>query len=194
MKQFVYTQTDKNPQDAGKSGKVVLFDPEPERLTAWIANAVIETSPNHLYNEGRALQFIQLIKKQSHAQFPVVGLVWEDMDNSGHPKAYGFLDGITVVGAPSSIYKNDERTSSKLNDSVLNELLMLRWVDKAKAGSFARVASTTASDIRQLYKSIGATPPSLDGLSFPTYVREKYIKAMSGVRNELLVARAHAIK
>lgn len=194
VKQFRYWISDKHVEGESKEGRVILFDPEPERLAAWIANAVIETSPVGLYVNERALQFVQQIKEQSHAQFPIVGLVWEDMENTGHPKAYGFVDGVTVKQAPAAIYKNGVRVTSKLSEAVLNQLLELRWQGGAVPGDFARIASTKKIDIEILYKSMGLPPPDLKGNLFPAYVREKYIEAMGDVRNELLVARAHAIR
>lgn len=174
-----------------KKGRVVLFNPSPELLTAWIANATIEVCST--YDEGMALQFAAYIKSQSSAQFPVVGTVWEDLKpRDGVQEAYPFLDGVTMKESPFEFYKDPakktDRTTQRLGDEILKKSLSLRWKPGYPA-TFARIASTTREMAGELYKAMGATVPNLVDADFASYVRQCHITAMKGNRNELLVAK-----
>src|SRR6516225_7010367 len=178
--EYHYNIADRGVTGGKKEGWVILFDAEAERLAAWIVNAVIETSADQrTYSEPRAIALAKLIHEQSGAQFPIVGLVWEDMEGTGHPKAYGFLDGLTVLGAPPSFYDGDDRTTAKLSPQVLKEGLALRWEGRAQAGRYARIASTTRDEVAALYREMGTRAPALQGNAYVGYVRDTYIQAMS---------------
>lgn len=195
LQEYHYSVSDRGVAGGKKEGWVVLSDQEPERLTAWIANAVIETSRDQkTYAEARAIALAKSIEGQSGAQFPVVGLVWEDMEGTGHPVAYGFLDGVTVKGAPASFYHNGHRTTAKLGPDVLKEGLSVRWEGNAQAGLYGRIASTTRDQVAALYQKMQKTSPDLNGNAFPAYVRKTWQKAMDSTRNELLVASARDIR
>jgi hypothetical protein len=191
LHEYHYPMADAGVEGGKKEGWVILYDAEPERLAAWMANAVIETSPDQqTYSERRALALAKWIAEQSGAQFPVVGLVWEDMEGTGHPKAYGFLDGITVLGAPAAFYDHGNRTTAKLEEEALKQGLSVRWEGPAKAGMYARIASTRREQVSALYQKMGKEPPVTKGNKFAGYVRKSYLEAMGSMRNELLVATA----
>jgi hypothetical protein len=191
LREFSYRVDDEAVETGKKEGRVILFDAEPARLAAWIANAVVESSQDQrTYSWERAHKLANLIAGQSGAQFPVVGLVWEDMEGTGHPKAYGFLDGLTVLGSPSSFYEGGSRTTSKVGEEGLKQGLMLRWGKNAKAGLYARIASTERDQVKALYQKKGVPCPSIEGNDYAIYTRTTFIAAMGSTRNELLVAAA----
>lgn len=191
VREYHYPVSDPGVDGGKKEGWVILFDPEAERLAAWIANAVIETSADQKsYSQSRGLALADFIYRQSGAQFPIVGLVWEDMEGTSHPKAYGFLDGITVSGAPAGFYDGQNRTTAKLPPETLKEGLAVRWEGRAQAGKYARISSTTRDEVLALYEKMGKPAPDVKGNAYAAYVRATYQSAMSSARNELIVASA----
>ena len=191
VREYHYWEHDEAMEGQRKEGWVILFDQEPERLVAWISNAIIETSPDQkTFSPDRALALLKLVNEASNGQFPMVGLVWEDMEGTGHAKAYGFLDGLTVLGAPAAFYSGGSRTTARLDEAGLRAGLEVTWKDAKGLGQYARVASTTGKDVAGLYARMGRPAPKLDGKEYAAYVRETFIQAMRSTRNELLVAKA----
>jgi hypothetical protein len=144
------------------------------------------------------------VNDASNGQFPIVGTVWEDLyklDGSdgedGVQEAYPFLDGTTVKKSPKEFYRSEQPTSraiAPLGETTLQEGLRLRWYGEATPG-LARIGSTDPQMCKRLWRLMGLNnPPDIEGTKFADYVREAYQKAMGGVRNELLVARAISVR
>lgn len=205
LREYAYYAIDRVEDPAG-SGKllnkakgvarVVMYNPSAELLAVWIANAVIELSPDQqTYCQNCAYQLVKVIAGQSNAQFPVVGVVYEDIQPSGNADgkedAYGFLDGMTVVNAPSAFFdKSGKRVIRALTDGELEQALGLSWSkDKASPGKFARIASTERWMVEYLFELMGKNGEGPKAEEFAAYTRKQYIAAMKGVRNELIVAK-----
>jgi hypothetical protein len=195
---------DLHGQPWDKRGWVIMYNSSAEKLAAWIANAVIETSPDRKYHPDRALRLAAVVNEASNAQFPVVGVVWEDLyqldgrdGEDGVQEAYPFLDGTTVKNSPKEFYRPEQPTSraiAPLDDATLQKGLKLRWEGPATPG-LARIGSTDREMCWTLWKRMGiSNPPDIEGVKFAGYVRDAYQKAMGGVRNELLVACALSVR
>jgi hypothetical protein len=188
-----------------KEGWVILYNPRPEKLAAWVANATIETSADDTYSSDRAKEILSIIVHASNAQFPIVGTVWEDLNQlktedyseDGVHEAYPFLDGMTVRASPSEWYRSDDkkrRQVAALDERALKKGLLLRWEGPAYSTK-ARIGSTERYMCEKLWQRMGISgPPRIEGLKFGDYVRKEYQRAMKGVRNELLVARALGVQ
>lgn len=162
-----------------KPAKVIMLNPSPEQVARWVTYSVIATSGTISPEDGDKL--LQHIICQSGGQFPVAGIVYEDMDGSGN-RNYCFRNGVTVAidGIPHAT------TAS----------LTLQQIDLALTGTvtrvrrYARIQSTSPSD----YTSNGGTVDvGTDTNPKPAWlevVRESYQRAWGNDRNDLMIALA----
>lgn len=103
------------------------------------------------------------IKNASGGQFPVKGIVYENMDGKGF-KAYSFLDGVTVfLQTPGEITKEN----------------------LSRVGKYARIISTTREEYNQRFSNV-----KTDGLAWLDVVRTEYPKALKSDTNNLMIAWA----
>jgi len=169
-----------------KLGKVYLLNPTPEKLATWVATAVW-TVKGSLDTESID-KMLQYIKWQSGGQFPVCGVVYEDMEGDGTYYPYIFKDGVTVY-LPDGPLK-----SMNPNEEQLDAYLTLRKEDlKGYTGRYARICSTT----REQYKAAGGKLEVGTGDSEQTRkpewmdaIREEYQKAWNSSYNFLFIAWA----
>src|SRR5699024_5023542 len=74
-----------------KTAKIYLLNPSPKKLAKWIISTCWIVKKNVT---GQCIQKVfQRVKLQSGAQFPVKGVVYEDMYTAGHYEPYVFKDG-----------------------------------------------------------------------------------------------------
>ncbi len=171
-----YSVTDKKTSIT-KSAPVVLLNPPPEMLAGWIVDACIQASGTFVLDDAR--KFFNHVISQSGGQFPVAGVVYEDMEGDGLMKAYCFRDGVTVrvdgmvhrTTAPLTIAEREASLRGPVN----------------RVYTYARIASTSPND----YKAAGGTVDVGDNqerkLAWLEVVRDAYTKAWKTGRNDLFV-------
>jgi hypothetical protein len=77
-----------------KTGLVFLANASPERIHIWLNASCNRVMPRRI--EECIKKFVSAISAASGAQFPVSGLVWEDMDRDGIEEGYVFRNGVTI--------------------------------------------------------------------------------------------------
>ena len=169
-----------------KRGLVYLLNPSAEQLATWIATTCWEvkqsTDTTYLY------KLAEFIKRQSGAQFPVQGVVYEDMYTKGFYEPYIFKDGVTVYVADSTKMPVDKHCTNE----QLEFYLHLRNADlKPNTGRYARICSTNRT---QYYKNGGKTDVGDNeehrSQAWLDVVRQLYQLAWLSDRNELMIAWA----
>ena len=140
--QCEYTVTDR-ASGTTKTVDVVMLNPSPEMVATWIVNACVETSGALVLDDARALY--RHVISQSGGQFPVAGVVYEDMEGDGYMKAYCFRDGVTV-----RVEGVEHRTTAPL--TAAEREASLRG-PVTRVYTYARIASTSPND----YKAAGGT-------------------------------------
>lgn len=169
-----------------KRGLVYLLNPSPEQLATWIATTCWEvkqsTDTTYLY------KLANFIKRQSGGQFPVQGVVYEDMYTRGYYEPYLFKDGVTVYAADSTRMPADKHCT----DEQLEFYLRMTNADlKPNTGRYARICSTNRT---QYYNNGGKTDVGDNderrSRAWLDVVRQLYQLAWLSDRNELMIAWA----
>lgn len=138
----------------GQNAEVVMLNPGPRRLTAWIQDACEDLSSN----VANCMQktFRQVLY-QSGGQFPVGGVVIEDMDGNGRGNAYAFRDGVTIRVAAFGTGTESLLTSTQVARS---------YTDASSATySYARPVSVTREQMTRYAPVEGLTIPNLGSSS-----------------------------
>ncbi|MBQ0124532.1 MAG: cellulase [Bacteroidales bacterium] len=172
---------------APKKALVYLLNPSAEKLATWIVNAVFDATGAIRFDDVEKVR--KFITWQSGAQFPVKGVVFEDMYTAGFYEPYVFKDGVTVYIADSTYldpgkHPTDEMLEYYLN--VTNDQL------KEYTGRYARICSTT----REMYYKAGGTAQvgySDDGFRSQAWLAEVarlYQEAWNSDKNFLIYAWA----
>ena len=172
-----------------KRGLVYMLNPSPEQLARWVVNAVFDaTGALDPDNIEKTCSFIQW---QSAAQFPVRGVVYEDMYTPGHFEPYVFKDGVTVYVADSTWLTPEKHPT----DAMLEYYLTLTDDQiRPNTGRFARICSTT----REMYYAAGGKAHvghSDDGqrsIAWLSEVGRLYREAWNSDKNFLIYAWAKA--
>lgn len=172
-----------------KRGLVYLLDPSPEKLAKWVVNAVFDATG--ALDPADIEKLCAFIQWQSGAQFPVSGVVYEDMYTAGFYEPYVFKDGVTVYVADSTWLTPDKHPT----DEMLEYYLTLTDDQlRPNTGRFARISSTT----REMYYAAGGTAEvgrSDDGERSQAWlaeVRRLYREAWNADKNFLIYAWAKA--
>jgi hypothetical protein len=162
---YEYTVNDKTKGDL--TTEVYMLNPDSKKLAAWIISGCVLTT-NKL--EKKSTDFIiKSVKNASGGQFPVLGIVYEDMDGKGfYP--YCFKDGVTVHLKDRSV----------INISAINS-------ENIKGtGEFARIISTTRKQYKKKYGNI-----DLKDMNWLVVVKKEYKEAMNSTANNLFIAWAN---
>ena len=163
-----------------KTAKVIMLNAEPDQLARWVVSTCIEVVGNARNKCTKAIG-AQIIG-QSGAQFPVAGIVFEDLlPADGKYEVFVFRNGVTVLvngvthrGTAQPSAAEIERALSGVVTSTLK---------------FARVQSTT----REQYLANGGTS-SVTGNAWNEVSRDLYKAAWGHNRNEMMVAWAKSNK
>jgi hypothetical protein len=198
LKRCTYRQSDKNVP-SGKTAKVIMLNPEKELLAKWlVASCVIVKGSTGI--RSCAVKLAKAIIDASGSQFPVAGIVLEDMDGDQVQKAYTFRDGVTVwlqdglaVGSEAMVGDSENNVAVGPNTVVLRT---------ASEKAPARIQSTS----RQMYRNyMGSNAKDVGGVKWLDEVRALYQDAwrrghdaslpetVGKYRNDLLVARCYAL-
>jgi len=151
----------------GIIAKVYLADADSKKIASWIITTCV-TLTNKL-SKINTDKLIHDIKFASGGQFPVQGMVYEDMYGTGQ-KCYYFKDGVTVYLTnpdPDNIYA--------INDANIE-----------RTGKYARIISTSREEYIKMFG-----PTNLEGKEWLKVVKEEYKKALSSDRNNLMIAWAN---
>ena len=172
-----------------KRGLVYMLNPSPEKLAKWVVNAVFDATG--ALDPGDIEKLCSYIQWQSGAQFPVSGVVYEDMYTEGFYEPYVFKDGVTVYVADSTYLTREKHPT----DEMLQYYLTLTNDQlRPNTGRFARISSTT----REMYYAAGGTAEvgrSDDGersQAWLTEVGRLYREAWNSDKNFLIYAWANA--
>ncbi|MFA6895403.1 MAG: hypothetical protein WCQ46_06595, partial [Bacteroidales bacterium] len=91
--------------------KVYLADADSRKIASWIINTCVSLTGK--LSKTNSDKLIRETKFASGGQFPVLGMVYEDMYGTG-PKCYLFKDGVTVYLEDGNI-----KELSEINDSTI---------------------------------------------------------------------------
>jgi hypothetical protein len=161
-----------------KSALVVLLDPSPKVLSAWILNACEIVRPQEKLKDcGNRL--FKAIRSSSSGHFPVAGIVYEDqIPADGVNEAYGFFDGVTV-----QLNGVTHRRTTPFSEPELQAALNAKPVNTITDGAPARIVGVSRADYLKSYPGV-----DIAGLKWPQVVREQHMKAMRSDRNALIEA------
>ncbi len=176
--QCVYSVNDR-ALNTNKTAAVILLDPDAHRLARWMVNACIFAKGRATTNDLKKLA--DHIMGQSGGQFPVRGIVYEDiLPENGIHEIYCFRDGVTVKINGVEHRSEKQPTPAEIEKSLNAPLSDVTWV-----GKYARIQSTT----REQYKAAGGTE-DVEGIKWLEVSRKLYQNAWNSETNELMNAWA----
>lgn len=170
-----YTVKDRATGKA-KPGLVILLNPSAKLLSTWIVNACRTVRP---LESGCPDRLFRRVLEQSGGQFPVAGIVYEDiLPEDGVQEAYGFKNGVTTI-----LQGVQHRRVEPFSPSELDSALAAQPRRTASEAGFARIVGVTRNEY------LKANPTAtVSGLNWLNVVRDEHKKAMNGDRNSLLEA------
>jgi Bacterial Ig domain len=160
-----------------RTGEVILADAEPAQLARWVVQAAMERRGRVVRSDVDAI--CNDIIGQSGAQFPVAGIVYEDMDGTGQ-RVYPFRNGVTVQVAGLPYATRVQPTAAQMS--------AYRTAAITFVGRYGRIAGTLPADWTAL---TGEAVPA-DRSTWPDTVGRAYRAAWGQDRNALIVAWARA--
>lgn len=169
--------------ERNKSAEVIMLNPSPQTLAAWIVDACLVVSGGA--ESGCTERLSRRILEQSGGQFPVAGIVFEDiLPADGIYEMYCFRDGVTVGVEGVAHRGTHQPTDEEIRASLFGQVL---W-----SGAFARLQGTTREEYRENGGAVdvGDSSRSNRKLVWLQVVRAQYQAAWDDGRNELLIAWA----
>lgn len=161
-----------------KSGLVVLLDPSALQLSAWLLSACRTVRPQQPLAECVDRLFRRVIA-QSGGQFPVAGIVYEDLiPQDGVYEAYGFRNGVTV-----RLSGVTHRDTEPMRDEQLVAALSAPVLSTITESAPARIAGVTRAEYANAHPGV-----AVDGLQWLAVVAMEHRRAMRSDRNGLLEA------
>jgi hypothetical protein len=169
-----YHVTDKG--GTKKPGLVIMANPIPERLAAWILNACEAVKPATNQRACARGAFAHILD-QSGGQFPIAGVVYEDIiPQNGVFEAYGFHNGVTT-----RLSGLKHRRTKPLNDVELETILSAAPLNTITLAAPARIIGVTRGVYMMAHPSV-----DIDGLKWNDVVAGEHKRALSGDRNFLI--------
>jgi len=161
---------------AKKTAQVIMLNASPEQLARWVVSTCVEVTGGAAVRCTRNLS--RHIIGQSGAQFPVAGIVFEDiLPEDGREEVYAFRNGVTVRVAGVTHRGTQQPTPDQIEKSLNGQV--------TSTFQFARIQSTT----RDQYRANGGDRPVLN-LAWLEVTRDLYKAAFGNDRNELMIAWA----
>lgn len=187
-----YTYEIPDAHDGKLTATVIMYNAGLHRIANWIYFSLLDC--NRKITNENIKKIIKHIKGVSGFQFPVRGIVYEDLYNDKHAlvadgtqETYFFFDGISVSHKKIKI---STYNPSGIPQRVKNEkaVLQMQEADIEKVFVYGRICNTTRAEYTrfQLFKKL--EPVNVDGTNFMFIVREEYKKAMHSKRNNLIAA------
>ncbi|MGE5316026.1 MAG: hypothetical protein ACM3Q4_15140 [Acidobacteriota bacterium] len=167
-----------------KQACVIMLNPSAEQLARWTVACclLVHGSADSLQTD----RILTHIRQQSGAQFPISGIVYEDMEGDGKFKIYCFRDGVTAK------IKGIQHAGILPLDEAAIDTSLYGTMDSTWTGQFARIQSTN----REQYAAIGGPVDVGDkDRRKPVWlevVRDLYQVAWKSDVNILLIAWAYA--
>ena len=148
------------------TGRVYMANADAEKLAKWIITTSYSITKK--LDKKNTDFLINSIRNASGGQFPVKGIVYEDMDGNGY-YPYIFKDGVTVF----------------LKEKTENDLSLISDNNIQRTGKYARIISTTREEYNARFPNKNTA-----GMEWLTVVREEYISALASDTNNLMIAWA----
>ncbi|MCA1591830.1 MAG: hypothetical protein LC754_04085, partial [Acidobacteria bacterium] len=170
---------------ARKSATVILLDAPIEQLARWVVQTCLLVKGNA--NAPCTDKLFNHILQQSGGQFPVAGIVFEDiLPEDGVNEIYCFRDGVTarVGGVP---HRGTAQPTMEQINLCLNGEVQSSFV-------FARIQGTTREEYRANGGTVdvGSSEVGKRKLEWLGVSRDLYKAAWGQDRNELMIAWARA--
>lgn len=151
--------------DSGKKiGNVYMANADSKKLATWIITTCFAITKK--LDKINTDFLIMSIRNASGGQFPVKGIVYENMDGKGY-YPYIFKDGVTVF----------------LQQNTTDDLSLITNSNIRKTGKYARIISTTREEYNAKFPN-----KNTDGMEWLNVVREEYKSALTSDTNNLMVA------
>lgn len=175
-----YTVTDKKSGQQ-KKATVIMLNPSAEKLSRWIITTCKIVKGTLKISDAKIL--LNHIMKESHAQYPVAGIVYEDiLPNDGLYEIYCFRDGVAVevkgVKHRDTIQPSFDKIQASLYGKVENVL------------KYARISSTTPNQYIGNGGNRDVGNNNKRKIEWLYVSRELYQKAWDSNVNELIIAWA----
>ncbi|CAN5411551.1 hypothetical protein BH09SUM1_BH09SUM1_12300 [soil metagenome] len=180
LKRYSYTLTDKT-SGVIKHADVVLLDAPPEKVARWIVHTVVVVKGD--VDPISEDKIFDRILGQSGGQFPVAGVVYEDIiPEDGVNEIYCFRDGVTVKIDGIQHRGTAPMTPEDIERSINGKVT---WVFR-----YGRIQSTSPSEYT---RNGGTVDVGTDKESKPAWmdvIRESYKSAWNSDENTLMIAWA----
>jgi hypothetical protein len=178
-----YSVTDKD--GVTKTADVIMLNPTARQMAQWIVSALVEVKGKYDPDEGGRI--FRHVLAQSGGQFPVAGVVYEDiLPADGKNEIFCFRDGVTVAIGGVPHRGTEPMSPPQIAASIDGKV--------TRVYTYARIQSTSPKD----WLDAGCGPAEIvrDGKptdAWLTAVRQAYQAAWTSPRNALLVAwlRSH---
>ena len=187
-----YTYSVKDKDGTTKTADVIMLNPSAGQIATWIVQAITEAKGS--YTDEAGDRFFRHVIGQSGGQFPVAGIVFEDiLPADGAYEIFCFRDGVTVAVEGVTHRGTTQPTPQEIEASISGKV--------TRVYRYARVCSTSPEMALAWKASAGnaadAAPDDVISDSKPTaawqhYIRQSYQQAWRSARNVLFVAWAKA--
>lgn len=145
---------------------MIFLNPTEDQLVSWVASGCEAARTNDY--AFCALKLAERINEQSGAQFPVAGIVMEDMGDG--MQQFAFRDGVTV-SVPGV-------TNSKKGYPTRDEIDAALQAEPTAAKKYARIQGTTREEYETYMRNVKKTEPQpVDGLNWAKVIRDEYRQA-----------------
>jgi hypothetical protein len=177
IKRYHYSVTDKD--GIAKSADVVMLNPSAKQIARWIVQALSEVHGQYDPDAGRKI--FKHILAQSGGQFPVAGVVYEDiLPEDGKYEVYCFRDGVTVEVEGVKHRTTEPLTADEIEASISGKL--------KRIFTYARIQSTTPQQFIEAGGPADILKYGKPTPRWPEVIRQAYQEAWTSDRNALLVA------
>ncbi len=180
-RRYHYSVTDKNGpvNSTVKSADVVMLNPSADQIARWIVSALVEVKGAYAPEDGQRI--FKHIIAQSGGQFPIAGVVYEDiLPADGVNEIFCFRDGVTVQVEGVKHRGTEPMTPEQIEASISGKV--------TRVFTYARIQSTTP---QQFIDAGGAKDVLKDGKPTDQWmaeIRKAYQEAWGKDRNLLMVA------
>ncbi len=180
LKKWRYTVFDWKTSQT-KHAEVILLNPDPRQVSRWVVSACAAARGGWLDPRDTDRLFHHILG-QSGGQFPVAGIVYEDMEGDGLNKVYCFRHGVTVQvpGIPNG--QTTQPTETQIDLSLYGPVSRVR--------RYARIQSTSPGDYVAAGGRLPVGPDSNPGPGWMDVIRTTYQAAWGHDEYELMTALA----
>ena len=156
--------------------QVYLLNADAEKIARWIIAAC--WMEKRKVTSGYIDAIVKQIDHESGGQFPIRGIVYEDLNRDSIQETYPFFDGVSVEHKEFTII-----TPKRAKPEQLTKYLSMIFADVGKIYTWGRIISTTREEYNVLFPDA-----DVDGNNWCNIVRKEYKKAMRSDVNYLINA------